>query len=100
MDTQNKETYIQFASIGGTYVDLSNIDLSPWGIKGGFLENKETEDFINSISMQEHSEQNWERIKNVSQGFNDGVGKKNDWEYMNLLWPIDIDNPPSEFDYF
>lgn len=23
-----------------------------------------------------------------------------DWEYMNLLWPIDLNNPPSEADYF
>lgn len=97
-----KESYIHFATVGGTFVDFSNLDLSPWGIKGGLVESKTTEDFIRSISKDIWSDRNWKKVKDISQCSDgrDGAGRHGDWEYMNLLWPIDFDNPPSETDYF
>ncbi len=92
-----KEIY--FASVAGTYFDFSKLDLSPWGIQGGFIEKKETESFIKSISSHDMSDENWKHIKNISQkGY--GSGMHADWETMNLLCPIDVDSPPSQDDYF
>ncbi|MFA9370135.1 MAG: hypothetical protein ACERIH_00285 [Labilibaculum antarcticum] len=100
MEAQTKESYIHFASLGGTYVDFRNIDLSPWGIQGGLVESPDTEKFIRSISMEGQDERNWKHAKDVSQGVDGGVGKHGDWEYMNLLWPLDLKNPPTRTDYF
>lgn len=97
-----KESYIHFATVGGTYVDFDNIDLSPWGIKGGLVENSSTESFIRSISMEGHAERNWKHVKDVSQSADGmgGPGLHGDWEYMNLLWPLDLKNPPPESNFF
>ena len=100
MESEPKESYIDFAAIGGSFVDFQNIDLTPWGIQGGFVENPETEKFIRSISMKDHDERNWKHVKEVTQGVDGGVGMHGDWEHMNLLWPLDFNNPPSEHDYF
>lgn len=98
----DKESYIYFATVGGTYIDFGNIDLSPWKIKGGLVENSSTEDFIRSVSMQGQEDRNWKRVKDVSQSVDGqgGSGLRGDWKYMNLLWPSDFDNPPTEDDYF
>ena len=97
-----KESFIHFATVGGTYVDFVHIDLSPWGIMGGLVENSSTENFIRSISMEKHADENWKHVKDVSQSADGmgGPGKHGDWKYMNLLWPIDLKNPPSESNYF
>ena len=99
-ESETKESYIYFAAIGGSFVDFQYIDLTPWGIQGGFVENSETETFIRSISMKEHDERNWKHIKEVTQGIDGGGGMHGDWEYMNLLWPSDLNNPPPENYYF
>ncbi len=95
-------SYIHFATVGGTYVDFGNLDLSPWRIIGGLVENSSTEDFIRSVSTAGQADRNWKRVKDLSQSGDGegGSGLRSDWEYMNLLWPIDFDNPPSEDDYF
>lgn len=100
MEPQTKESHIEFASIGGTYVDFCNIDLSPWGIQGGLVESIDTEKFIRSISIEGQADRNWEQAKSASQGVDGGVGMHGDWEYMNLLWPMDLNNPPTISDYF
>jgi len=94
------ESYIYFASVGGTYVDFSLLDLSPWGIRGGLIEDSNTEKFIKSNSLANQEERNWNLVKGNSQCIEGGVGLHGDWEYMNLLWPIDLDNPPKESDFF
>lgn len=93
-------TNIHFAAIAGTYMDFSLMDLSPWGIQGGLIESKETEDYIKSISMGDFKDRNWDLIKEEAQGVIEGEGLHVDWKYMNLLWPFDLNNPPSEQDYF
>ena len=95
----SKLSYIYFASVGGTYVDFSHLDLSPWGIKGGLIESSKTEEFIRSISLKDQVDRIWEQIKEITQGA-DGGGRHVDWEYINLLWPVDLDNPPKESDFF
>lgn len=100
MKSENNETFVVFAAVGGTYVDFRNINLTPWGIQGGFVESSETEKFIRSISMKDQDERNWKLIKNATQGIGDGIGMHGDWQHINLLWPLDLDNPPSEHDYF
>lgn len=97
-----KESYIYFATLGGTHLDFTHIDLSPWGIKGGLIESPITEEFVRSISMSNHADRNWKHIKDVSQSSDGygGPGKHGDWEYMNLLWPLDLKSPPSEASYF
>lgn len=99
---ENKGSWINFASVGGTYIDFAHLDLTPWGIKGGLVENKSTEEFIRGNSMPGEEDRNWKHVKNVSQSSDGkgGAGMHGDWEYMNLLWPLDFTNPPSESDYF
>lgn len=99
---ERKESWINFATIGGTYVDFADIDLTPWGIQGGLVEVKKTEEFIKSISIPEMADRNWKHVKDVSQSSDGmgGAGIHGDWEYMNLLWPIDFDKPPSDKDFF
>jgi hypothetical protein len=46
MESETKESYIDFAAIGGSFVDFKNIDLTPWRIQGGLVESSETEKFI------------------------------------------------------
>jgi len=96
-----KESYVYYASVRGSYVDFFDLDLSPWGIQGGFIENKKTEEIIKSSSIKDQANRNWKHIKKNSQGV-DGVtgGLHGDWETMNLLWPIDLNKPPDENDYF
>ncbi len=94
-----KETIIYMACVGGTYSDFSNLDLSPWGIQGGLIEDAKTEDLVRSISMKDHEDRNWEFVKDISQGNEVGEGTHNDCEYMNLLWPINLEAPPEESDY-
>lgn len=100
MSDIEKESYLSFVSVRGSKVDFRNIDLSPWGIMGGFIENGETESFIRSISISKQDEHNWKRIKTVSQSVDDESRKHTDWRNMNLLWPIDLKNPPELSDYF
>ncbi len=100
MGVQSKESYISFASVGGSYVNLKNLDLSPWGIRAGLVEDSETESFFRSNSVKEEDERNWKLIKDASQGSVGGISKHGDWDLMNLLWPIDLNNPPTESDYF
>jgi len=97
-----KESWINFATVGGTYIDFAHLDLTPWGIKGGLVESKNTEEFIRTNSMPEEADGNWKHVKDVSQSSDGmgGAGIHGDWEYMNLLWPLDFSNPPSEEDYF
>ncbi|MBF9220931.1 HEPN domain-containing protein [Hymenobacter ruricola] len=97
-----KESYVHFATVGGTYIDFDHLDLTPWGIKGGLIESKSTEEFIRKNSMPDMADRNWKRVKDVSQSSDGigGAGMHGDWEYMNLLWPLDFNNPPSEKDYF
>ncbi|SFC43961.1 hypothetical protein SAMN05421780_105219 [Flexibacter flexilis DSM 6793] len=99
---ETKESWINFATIGGTYIDFKHLDLTPWGIRGGLVESKDTEEFIRASSMSDMSERNWKHVKNVSQSSDGlgGSGRHGDWEYMNLLWPVDFNNPPTEEDYF
>jgi hypothetical protein len=96
------ESILYFATVGGTYVDFTNLDLSPWGIKGGFIENKSTKDFIQDNSTLDSFESNWKHLKDIAQSSdgNGGAAKHVGWEFINLLWPIDLNNPPSEEDYF
>lgn len=96
------ETIINFATVGGTYFDFADLDLTPWGIKGGFVESEGTEKFIRDNSIPTDADTNWELVKNVSQsaGGIDSVGMHGDWKYMTLLSPLDINNPPSANDYF
>ncbi|NLR95088.1 HEPN domain-containing protein [Flammeovirga agarivorans] len=100
MEAKTNESYLHFAVVGGTYIDFSNIDLSHWGIQGGLVEDNNTEKYIHSISLKDQEERNWKLVKEVSQGRENGVGRNRDWEYMNLLWPLDLKNPPTEDDYF
>lgn len=100
MQNDQEESIIHLASVGGTFVDFTNIDLSSWGIQGGLITNDSTQEFIRSISMDVHKEKNWKVITEVAQGVQNGVGKRVNWEYMNLLWPIDLDNPPQRSDYY
>lgn len=97
-----KESWINFATVGGTYIDFAHLDLTPWGIKGGLVESENTEKFIRTNSMPEMADRNWKHVKDVSQSSDGmgGSGKHGDWKYMNLLWPLDFNNPPSEEDYF
>ncbi|MDN3687231.1 HEPN domain-containing protein [Cyclobacterium jeungdonense] len=99
---ERKESYIHFATVGGTYIDFSHLDLTPWGIIGGLVENKNTEEFIRSNSIPDEADRNWKHIKKVSQSADGmgGAGMHGDWRYMNLLWPLDFNNPPSEAAYF
>ena len=99
---ETKESWINFATVGGTYIDFTHLDLTPWGIKGGLVESKNTEEFIRANSMSETADRNWKHVKDVSQSSDGmgGPGMHGDWEYMNLLWPLDFNNPPSEEDYF
>lgn len=100
MSVLSKETIVQFAAVGGSYVDFQKIDLSPWGIQGGLIESEETEKFIRSISMDKYDERNWLHLRKVTQETFDGSGKHGDWEHINLLFPLDIKNAPEEKDYF
>ncbi|MEX0981341.1 MAG: hypothetical protein WD577_05455 [Bacteroidales bacterium] len=97
-----KESRIIFATVGGTFIDFTHLDLTPWGIQGGLVESKETEDFVRANSMPDMGDSNWNHVKDVSQSSDGmgGAGMHGDWEYMNLLWPLDFNNPPSEEDYF
>jgi hypothetical protein len=99
---ETKESWINFATVGGTYIDFKHLDLTPWGIRGGLVESKDTEEFIRASSMSDMSERNWKHVKDVSQSSDGlgGPGMHGDWEYMNLLWPVDFNNPPTEKDYF
>jgi len=99
---ETKESYVHFATVGGTYIDFDHLDLTPWGIKGGLVESKNIEEFIRSNSIPEMAESNWKLVKDASQSADGrgGPGMHGDWEYMNLLWPLDFNNPPSEDDYF
>lgn len=67
------DSYIHFATVGGTFVDFSNLDLSPWGIQGGLVESKTTENFIRSISRDNWADRNWQKVKDISQS-SDGRG--------------------------
>lgn len=51
--------------------------------------------------MPETADRNWKHVKDVSQSSDGmgGSGKHGDWKYMNLLWPLDFNNPPSEEDF-
>ncbi|MCH8555669.1 MAG: hypothetical protein LAT76_10955 [Schleiferiaceae bacterium] len=99
---ETKETWINFATVGGTFIDFKHLDLTPWGIRGGLIESKGTENFIRANSMADMAERNWKHVKKVSQSSDGlgGPGLHGDWEYMNLLWPVDFNNPPSVEDYF
>lgn len=99
---ETKESWINFATVGGTFIDFKHLDLTPWGIRGGLVESKDTEDFIRASSMSGEDERNWKLLKDISQSSDGlgGPGMHGDWEYMNLLWPVDFNNPPTEEDYF
>lgn len=96
----DKEKDIYMASVGGTYTNFSHLDLTPWGIQGGLVEDSKTKDFIKSVSLKNHADRNWKHVKRNSQGIKGGVGMHGEWKHMNLLWPIDFVNAPTESDYF
>jgi len=100
MESEIKKRQIFFAAVVGTYVDFRKIDLSPWGIQGGFVESPETKEYIHSISIKEFKERNWEHVKDATQGTGHVSSMHGDWEHVNFLWPIDLNNPPPEHDYF
>lgn len=99
---ETKESWLNFAVVGGTFIDFAHLDLSPWRIQGGFVESKKTEDFIRNNSMTDSDDRNWKLVKDISQSSDGlgGSGMHGDWEFMNLLWPIDFNNPPTEEEYF
>ncbi len=98
MRDESKIIYI--ATVGGSFVDLRVIDLSPWNIQGGMVESYKTEHFFRSVLINGHDRDDWEFLKETAQEQGDGVGMYPDWEIMNLLWPINFDAPPTENDYF
>lgn len=92
---------VSFAIIGGSYIDFSIIDLTPWGIQGGLIESEKTEKHIKEISYRKFANRNWSHIIKIAQSPDGtGEGKHVDWQIMNILWPIDLDNPPKIEDYF
>ena len=88
---------IYIASIGNSYVDFSKLDLSPWKIQGGKLEDEKTKNHLKKeFSLIDIS---WDRIVNATQKGNNS-GMYVDYMHRSLLWPLDKNDPPSESDFY
>lgn len=96
---EGESTFIRFAIVGGTLVDFNNLDLSPWGIKASLINSKAAKMMIMTNSLPKLADNIWKELVKISKNNYDG-GVNPNWEFMNILWPLDFNNPPTERDYF
>lgn len=100
MEMNEEFESITLASVAGTYVDFAHIDLSPWGILGGFAESEMVREKVQALALDSWQDKMWSTIKESAQQPRSGSGYYGDYETVNILWPNDLSNPPSTADYF
>ncbi|MEP1032472.1 hypothetical protein [Ekhidna sp.] len=100
--SKRKEDYhfISIAVVDGSLVELSKLDLSPWGIRSLHVKNDEFKDFIKSLSKGDSFEYNWEYFEKwVLRGGND-AGYVGGYDEFNILVPLNFEKPVEVNDYF
>ncbi len=97
---QEEYHFISFAIVDGSLVNLSKLELSPWGVRSLHVKDDEFKDYIRTFSKGEWFDYNWKYFEKwVLRGGNE-AGYVGGYDDFNILVPKNIKRPVDEKEYF